>query len=226
MLEEEGILPLPSLMEAWRPPTGGKRTLRGAYVRIGRGAPGRGGQGRPEPLSQAEARAKLERIVRKAPEVMVKVSGKQYGAHHLSEHFGYVARHGKLAVRSSEGEIIDDPKRLKEIAQDWAMLDEASERKVMGGLRDSNVKLEDTEWTAGDHLWLIELIAPFATVENRHAELMIADLVTGPFSKRSFKMLNTKLNSSDQQVVEMPADAGERLVKQTLAMAGATNTCQ
>ncbi|MGE6694803.1 MULTISPECIES: toxin-activating lysine-acyltransferase [Sphingobium] len=108
----------------------------------------------------------------------------------------------------------------------WAMLDEASERKVMGGLRDSNVKLEDTEWTAGDHLWLIELIAPFATVENRHAELMIADLVTGPFSKRSFKMLNTKLNSSDQQVVEMPADAGERLVKQTLAMAGATNTCQ
>src|SRR3546814_3679599 len=28
MLEEEGILPLPSLMEAWRPPTGGKRILR------------------------------------------------------------------------------------------------------------------------------------------------------------------------------------------------------
>ncbi|MCC4254798.1 MAG: relaxase/mobilization nuclease domain-containing protein [Pseudomonadota bacterium] len=125
MVEEEGILPLPSLIEAWRPPTGGKRTLQGAYVRIGRGGPGRGGQARPVPLSQAEARAKLERIVRKAPEVMVKISGKQYGAHHLSEHFGYVARHGKLAVRSSEGEIIEDPKRLKEIARDWAMLDEA-----------------------------------------------------------------------------------------------------
>jgi hypothetical protein len=125
MREEDGVLPLPSLMEAWRPPSGGKRTLRGAYVRVGRGGPGRGGQARPMPLSQADARAKLERIVRKAPEVMVKVSGKQYGAQHLSEHFGYVARHGKLAVRSSEGEIIDDPKRLKEIAQDWAMLDDA-----------------------------------------------------------------------------------------------------
>src|SRR3546814_3199831 len=56
---------------------------------------------------------------------MVKVSGKQYGAHHLSEHFDYVARHGKLAVRASEGEIIDDPKRLKEIAQDLTMLAEA-----------------------------------------------------------------------------------------------------
>ena len=125
MREEDGVLPLPSLMEAWRPPTGGKRTLRGAYVRVGKRSGGRGGHGRPMPLSQAEARAKLERIVRKAPEVMVKVSGKQYGAHHLSEHFGYVARHGKLAVRSSEGEIIDDPRRLKEIARDWAMLDEA-----------------------------------------------------------------------------------------------------
>src|SRR3546814_3680050 len=91
----------------------------------GRVGSGRGGQARAAPLSQSEARAKLERIVRKAPEVMVKVSGKQYGEHHLSEHFDYVARHGKLAVRSSEGEIIDDPKRLKEIAQDWTMLDEA-----------------------------------------------------------------------------------------------------
>ena len=66
MLEEEGILPLPSLMEAWRPPTGGKRTLRGAYVRVRRGGSGRGGQARSAPLSQAGARAKLERIVRKA----------------------------------------------------------------------------------------------------------------------------------------------------------------
>jgi len=44
MLEEGGILPLPSLMEAWRPPTGGKRTLRGAYVHVGEA--GRVGEGR------------------------------------------------------------------------------------------------------------------------------------------------------------------------------------
>src|SRR3546814_4324565 len=78
MLEEEGILPLPSLMEAWRPPTGGKRILRGAYVRVGRGGSGRGGQARAAPLSQSEARAKLERIVRKAPEVMVKEIGRAH----------------------------------------------------------------------------------------------------------------------------------------------------
>jgi hypothetical protein len=35
--DDDGVLPLPSLMEAWRPPTGGKRSLRGGTLRIGSG---------------------------------------------------------------------------------------------------------------------------------------------------------------------------------------------
>jgi len=126
MSGDDDILPLPSLMEAWRPPTGGKRTMKGATLRIRAGGKGRGGGDTAPVLSQAEARAKLERIVRKAPEVMVKISGKQRGPAHLAEHFGYISRHGKLEVRSSEGEIITDEKRLKAIAADWAMLDDVT----------------------------------------------------------------------------------------------------
>jgi hypothetical protein len=122
---DDDILPLPSLMEAWRPPTGGKRTLKGSALRIRAGGRGIGGGVSAPTLSQAEARAKLERIARNAPEVMVKISGKQRGAAHLGEHFGYISRHGKLEVRSSEGEIITDEKRLKVIASDWDMLDQA-----------------------------------------------------------------------------------------------------
>lgn len=121
--DDDGVLPLPSLMEAWRPPTGGKRSLRGGTLRIRSGGKGRGGSNAV--LSAAEARAKLERIVCKAPEVMVKISGKQRGARHLAEHFGYISRHGKLEIRSSEGEIIREEKRLKAIAADWDMLDQA-----------------------------------------------------------------------------------------------------
>ncbi|KMS52391.1 relaxase/mobilization nuclease domain-containing protein [Sphingobium cupriresistens] len=121
--DDDGVLPLPSLMEAWRPPTGGKHSLRGGTLRIRSGGKGRGGSNAG--LSAAEARAKLERIVRKAPEVMVKISGKQRGARHLAEHFGYISRHGKLEIRSSEGEIIREEKRLKAIAADWDMLDQA-----------------------------------------------------------------------------------------------------
>lgn len=125
MSADDDILSLPSLMEAWRPPTGGKRTMKGSMLRIRSGGKGRGGGDGAPSLSQATARAKLERIVRKAPEVMVKISGKQRGATHLGEHFAYVSRHGKLEVRSSEGEIITDEKRLKGIAADWDMLDQA-----------------------------------------------------------------------------------------------------
>jgi len=123
--DDDGVLPLPSLMEAWRPPTGGKRSLRGGTLRIRSGGKGRGGSKAAPTLTAAQARAKLERIVRKAPEVMVKISGKQRGARHLAEHFGYISRHGKLEIRSSEGEIITDEKRLKAIAADWDMLDQA-----------------------------------------------------------------------------------------------------
>src|SRR3546814_12599070 len=56
---------------------------------------------------------------------MVKISGKQRCARHLAEHFGYISRHGKLEIRSSEGEIIREEKRLKAIAADWDMLDQA-----------------------------------------------------------------------------------------------------
>src|SRR3546814_17887440 len=80
MLEEEGILPLPSLMEAWRPPTGGKRILRGAYVRVGRGGSGRGGQERAEPLSQSEGRAKPGRIVGRDPEGTRQVDRQRAGS--------------------------------------------------------------------------------------------------------------------------------------------------
>src|SRR3546814_15447018 len=85
-------------MEAWRPPTGGKRSLRGGTLRIRSGGKGRGGS--HAVLSAAEARAKPERIVCKAPEVMVKISGKKRGARHLAEHFGYISCYGKLDIRS------------------------------------------------------------------------------------------------------------------------------
>src|SRR3546814_14932788 len=54
--DDDGVLPLPSLMEAWRPPTGGKRSLRGATLRIRSGGKGRGNAA--PALSAAEARAK------------------------------------------------------------------------------------------------------------------------------------------------------------------------
>ena len=61
----------------------------------------------------------------------------------------------------------------------WAMLSAEAEQKlnamVMGG--KGPVKLRPDEWRSGDRLWLIDLIAPFATAENKLAQVMLADLM-------------------------------------------------
>lgn len=44
------------------------------------------------------ARAKLARIVRKAPEVVVKVTGRQRGSGHVKAHFDYIGRKGDLEI--------------------------------------------------------------------------------------------------------------------------------
>lgn len=116
----DDVLPLPALMEAWRPPVGGRRTMRGATVRLSAGR-GRGGHA-------DSARAKLTRIVRKAPEVVVKVSGRQRGGGHLSAHLEYIGRHGKLEVETDNGERITTVAGLHQLAGEWEALDDATNR--------------------------------------------------------------------------------------------------
>lgn len=107
----------------------------------------------------------------------------------------------------------------------WALLDDAGERKITKGFRSPYTKLEDAEWSAGDRLWLIEFVAPFSTTDNRHAELMMADLVTGPLANRAFKFLRTDSAVGEMQVVSVPADAGATLVKGVKETLGTVVPC-
>jgi len=68
----------------------------------------------------------------------------------------------------------------------WAELSQAAEAKVEAGER-----LAAADWTSGDRLWLLELISPFATIENKLTELMFADLLGGPFAGRRFSLHRT-----------------------------------
>lgn len=77
-----------------------------------------------KPASHAAARtdprAVLARVVRKAPEVLVKVTGRKKGAEHLGAHLSYIARHGDLAVETRDGEVISDKAELQQLAQEWS----------------------------------------------------------------------------------------------------------
>lgn len=68
----------------------------------------------------------------------------------------------------------------------WAKLSEEAEAKLERGEH-----LAHGDWTSGDRVWLVELISPYATPENKLQEAMLIDLVSGPFKDTAFSMHRT-----------------------------------
>ncbi|MGH7948427.1 MAG: relaxase/mobilization nuclease domain-containing protein [Candidatus Binataceae bacterium] len=66
------------------------------------------------------ARAKLARIVRCAPEVVVKVTGRQKGASHVKAHLDYIGRKGEIDIETRDGEILTSKDDIAERAAEWS----------------------------------------------------------------------------------------------------------
>ena len=66
------------------------------------------------------ARAKLARIVRKAPEVVVKVTGRQRGGAHVKAHLDYIGRKGDVEIETCDGEILTNKDDIAERAAEWS----------------------------------------------------------------------------------------------------------
>lgn len=66
------------------------------------------------------ARAKLARIVRRAPEVVVKVTGRQRGGSHVKAHLDYIGRKGGVEIETRDGEILTGKDDIAERAAEWS----------------------------------------------------------------------------------------------------------
>ncbi|KKW90862.1 relaxase/mobilization nuclease domain-containing protein [Sphingobium chungbukense] len=78
---------------------------------------------RPVPYAnprREDSRAVLGRVVRKSPEVLVKVTGRKKGAEHLGAHLSYIGRNGEIAIETRDGELISDKSEVQQIAQEWS----------------------------------------------------------------------------------------------------------
>lgn len=103
--------------DAWRPPVRPRRRTPEAVCLTGSAASG------------GETRARLARMVRRAPEVMVKVSGRTRDPGHLRAHLDYIARHGALELEDRDGARLDNPDAVRELAEDWSALALADRRR-------------------------------------------------------------------------------------------------
>lgn len=93
----------------------------------------------------------------------------------------------------------------------WAKCKAAAVKKLEGGMIEPENRLALDEWNNGDQIWLVDLIAPFTNAENKHREIMMADLMSGPLAGQAFNFHQTDPNTGKRSVQTVAADAGEKL---------------
>lgn len=74
---------------------------------------------RSKPKDLNFTRARVARLVRRSPEVMVKITGNAKGGGHLKSHLEYITRKGKLDAEDERGTLISGREDVAEVAQEW-----------------------------------------------------------------------------------------------------------
>lgn len=93
----------------------------------------------------------------------------------------------------------------------WAKCGPEALAKLEKGMVEPENRLTLDEWTSGDAIWLVDLVAPFANAENRQREIMLADLISGPLAGKAFSFHQTDPETGRRSVQHVGADAGEKL---------------
>jgi cytolysin-activating lysine-acyltransferase len=93
----------------------------------------------------------------------------------------------------------------------WAKCSPEVAKKLDRGMIEPENRLTLEEWNGGEQIWLVDLIAPFATPDNRHREVMIADLISKPLAGKEFRFHQTDPSTGKRTVQVISADAGEKL---------------
>lgn len=81
--------------------------------------------------------ARVLRVARRKPEVMVKITGSARGSKGIKEHLAYITRNGKLMAERENGERIAGSRNVRSLADDWW----SDDHKGRGGRRRDTVNL-------------------------------------------------------------------------------------
>jgi hypothetical protein len=82
----------------------------------------------------AAIRARIEAtVVRRAPQVMVKVTGGGRGMKAIAAHFRYISKQGRLEIEDERGQVVRGKESLRELVEEWryggGLIDDASNRR-------------------------------------------------------------------------------------------------
>jgi hypothetical protein len=113
----------------------------------------------------AEVRRRIAATVRRAPQVMVKVTGGGRGMRAIAAHFRYISKNGRLDLEDDRGETIKGASAVRDLADDWRFSGALiPEEAGAGGRREAfNVMLSMPRGT--DPLAVQHAAREFARVE-------------------------------------------------------------
>jgi hypothetical protein len=82
----------------------------------------------------AAIRARIEAtVLRRAPQVMVKVTGGGRGMRAIAAHFRYISKNGRLEIEDERGETLRGKDAVRELADDWryggSLIEDVSDRR-------------------------------------------------------------------------------------------------
>lgn len=81
----------------------------------------RGRRNKIKPLGEGDKRSALRRLVRRAPEVMLKVTGGGKTKAHVMQHLRYITRAGKLEAYTDEHSLLSGRAELDELMSAWGL---------------------------------------------------------------------------------------------------------
>jgi hypothetical protein len=94
--------------DVWRPPVRQRYVLTAALLKPG------------TPDGGTAVRARLARIASRAPEVMVKVTGRTRDPGGLRAHLDYISRNGSVGLEDRDGAVLAGRSAVKDLAEDWS----------------------------------------------------------------------------------------------------------
>jgi cytolysin-activating lysine-acyltransferase len=96
----------------------------------------------------------------------------------------------------------------------WAMFSKEVERRFTEAVKSGSgpVQLKPKDWNSGNRLWLIELVAPFATEENQQVKMMMDDFLKNGLLRafqnakdNKVKFFQTDKETGERKIVELQA---------------------
>lgn len=98
----------------YRAPRKGRQYVTVTGTKVFKGASSNAALRSPRVLKSA-----IRAAARKAPQVMVKISGAGKGAAKLRAHFDYISRNGKLTIETDDGQLVEGKSAVRDLADEW-----------------------------------------------------------------------------------------------------------